>query len=70
MTLAEFMDAEGLDDTAMGALIKKSRVTVSRYRRKLETPSSDTVKAIVELSKGRVPADELLGIQIGSEVSP
>lgn len=62
MTLAEYMAANGLDDEAMGKKIKKSRVTVSRYRRAIETPSSETVVDIVEATDGAVTANELLGI--------
>lgn len=63
MQLAEWMEANGLDDGAMGARIGKSRVTVSRYRRKLETPASETIKLIVETTEGEVTANELLGIE-------
>lgn len=65
MTLAEYMEAEGLDDAAMGEKLSKSRVTVSRYRRGLERPPSDVVKQLVEMSGGRMTADALLGISIG-----
>lgn len=64
MTLAEYMAANGLDDEAMGGKIDKSRVTVSRYRRGLEIPGSETVKQIVEATAGVVTANELLGIQV------
>lgn len=63
MQLADYMAANGLDDAAMGALIKRSRVTVSRYRRKLEVPSSETIPLIVAASGGQVTANELLGIE-------
>lgn len=64
MQLAQFMQAEGLDDAAMGERIKRSRVSVSRYRRGLEPIPSDVVKQLVELSAGRMTANELLGIQV------
>lgn len=62
MTLAEFMQAAELDDEALAAKIGRSRVSVSRYRRGLETPSTPVIVQIVELSDGRVTANELLGI--------
>jgi hypothetical protein len=62
MQLADYMQAEGLDDAAFAAKINRSRVSVGRYRRKLEIPSGSTVKLIVEASNGRVSANELLEI--------
>lgn len=67
MQLADYMEANGLDDAAMGAKIGRSRVSVGRYRRKLETPSSETVKLIVEACDGQVTANELLGIAEAAE---
>lgn len=63
MQLADYMAANDLDDAAMGALIGRSRVTVSRYRRKLEVPSSETIPLIVVATGGRVTANDLLGIE-------
>jgi hypothetical protein len=63
MQLAEFMELEELDDAALGAKIKRSRVTVSRYRRGLEPIPGDVVKLLVEISSGRMTANELLGIE-------
>lgn len=62
MTLAEYMEGEGISDAAMGAVIGKSRVTVSRYRRGLEPIPGETVKQLVTISLGRMTANELLGI--------
>lgn len=62
MQLAEFMQTEEIDDAALGARIKRSRVTVSRYRRGLEPIPGDVVKFLVEMSRGRMTANELLGI--------
>ena len=63
MNLAEYMAAEGLTDTAMGGRIDKSRVTVGRYRRGLEPIPGEVVKQLVEMSDGRMTANELLGIK-------
>lgn len=62
MQLADYMEANGLDDAAVGAKIGRSRVSVGRYRRKLEIPSSETVKLIVEAFGGAITANELLDI--------
>lgn len=64
MQLATYMEQHGLTDDAFGARIGKSRVTVSRYRRKLEIPSSETVKLIVDATSGKVSANELLDIEV------
>jgi hypothetical protein len=60
------MEREGLDDEAMGKKLKepKSRVTISRYRRGVETPPSETVREFVEMSKGAMTANDLLGIKV------
>lgn len=66
MQLAEYMEAHGLTDAAMAKRIKKSRVSIGRYRRGLELPASNTVKLIVKVTKGIVTANELLGIRCGA----
>ena len=63
MQLAEFMQAEDLTDAALGEKIARNRVTVSRYRRGLEPIPGDVVKQLVEMSGGRMTANELLGIE-------
>ena len=63
MQLAEFMQREGLSDEDLGKKIGRSRVSISRYRRRIEVPSAEVIKALVELSAGRITADELLGIE-------
>lgn len=67
MNLSDYMQAEGLDDAAMGEKINRSRVTTSRYRRGLEPIPGDVVKLLVEMSVGRMSANELLGIEVGAE---
>jgi hypothetical protein len=66
MTLAEYMNRENLDDEALGQKLKepKSRVTISRYRRGVEPIPGDIVKQLVEMSKGDMTANELLGIKV------
>lgn len=63
MTLAEYMEGEGVTDTALAAVLGKSRVTISRYRRGLEPIPGEIVKQLVILSLGRMTANELLGIE-------
>jgi transcriptional regulator with XRE-family HTH domain len=62
MKLGDYMSQYGLDDSQMADLIGKNRVTVNRYRRGVETPSGDTIRKIVEISYGKVTANDLLGI--------
>lgn len=62
MTLSEWMQQNDLSDAAVAERLGKSRVTVSRYRRGNEIPSSDTIKTIVEITGGAVTANDLLGI--------
>ena len=63
MTLSEFMTLKSLDDAAMARLLDKNRVTVNRYRRGIEVPSTTTILRIIEISGGLVSANDLLGIQ-------
>ncbi len=67
MQLGEFMKAEDLTDAELGAKIARNRVTVSRYRRGLEPIPGDVVKQLVEMSSGRMTANELLGIREAAE---
>lgn len=67
MNLAEYMVDRKLDDETMGKKLKRSRVTVSRYRRGLEPIPSDVVKHLVGMSKGDMTANELLGISEAAE---
>lgn len=69
MDLAAYMQEHGIDDATMGAMIGRNRVSVSRYRRGLECPSSDVVKTIVAVTKGAVTANELLGIEQQEEAA-
>lgn len=64
MTLAEWMAANGLSDGALAEKLKKTRVTVGRYRRGIEIPGGETIKQIVALTAGAVTANELLGIRV------
>jgi len=57
------MEERGIDDSTMAAKIGRSRVSVSRYRRKLEEPSVEVIRTIVAVTAGAVTANDLLGIR-------
>jgi transcriptional regulator with XRE-family HTH domain len=63
MQLSDYMQAYNLTDKELAAKIGKHRVSISRYRRGLETPSPEVIKKLVELSGGIITANELLGIE-------
>lgn len=67
MQLSDWMTQKKIDDDAMAALINKSRVSVSRYRRGIETPGTDTLRRIVEVTGGEVSANDMLGISEAAE---
>ncbi|HEX4114168.1 MAG TPA: hypothetical protein VH020_16665 [Stellaceae bacterium] len=48
------MTEKGLLDEDVAAAIARSRVSVSRYRRKLIRPDWDTIEEIRRYTKGRV----------------
>lgn len=54
MHLADYMDERHLSDETVAAAIGRSRVSVSRYRRKLVRPDWETINAIRAYTKGRV----------------
>lgn len=63
MTLSEFMQVKNLNDATLAKLLDKDRVTVNRYRRGVEVPSTRTIVRIIEISGGLVTANELLGLR-------
>lgn len=67
MQLSEFMQARNLGDQEVADKIGRSRASVSRYRRGLQTPSTEIIKSLVEMSGGRISASELLGIDQAAE---
>jgi transcriptional regulator with XRE-family HTH domain len=54
MHLADYMAERSLSDEDVAAAIGKSRVSVSRYRRKLIRPEWDAIDAIRRYTKGQV----------------
>ena len=58
MHLATYMDEKRLSDEVVAAAIGRSRVSVSRYRRRLVRPDWDAIRKIEEFSERRVTADD------------
>lgn len=58
MHLADYMEQNSLDDDAVARGIGRSRVSVSRYRRRVERPAWDTVEAIHAFTGGVVTAND------------
>jgi ParB-like chromosome segregation protein Spo0J len=67
MTLSEYMQAHGITDEMMAVMLKKSRASISRYRRRLEVPSTPVIKQMVLISGGKITANDLLDIKIPAE---
>jgi hypothetical protein len=60
MHLSDFMTLCALSDDAVAAAIGRSRVSVSRYRRRLVRPDWEAIEQIRNYSKGAVTADDWL----------
>lgn len=58
MHLSAYMAAKNLRDEDVAAAIGKSRVSVSRWRRKLVRPDWTSIEAIRAFSKQAVQADD------------
>lgn len=58
MHLADYMAEKGLTDEDVAQAIGRSRVSVSRYRRKLERPNWDVVDRFYEWSGGVISAND------------
>ena len=61
----EYMEANNLDDDAVAIGIKRSRVTVSRIRRRKVPPAWDTIAKLREFTKDQVTADDFQSIEAG-----
>jgi transcriptional regulator with XRE-family HTH domain len=61
MHLADFMTSRGLSDEAVAEGIGRSRVSVSRYRRRLVRPDWEAIEAIKSFTQGAVLADDWSG---------
>lgn len=58
MHLSDYMARHGLNDEAVAAAIKRSRASVSRYRRRLVRPDWATIQAIRAYTGNRVRAED------------
>lgn len=58
MHLSEYMSLHDLDDDAVASGIERSRVTVSRIRRRKVRPDWSTIEAIKVFTKGASTADD------------
>lgn len=68
MHLSEYMAAHSLDDDAVAAGIKRTRVTVSRIRRRKVRPDWQTIAEIKEFTNGACSADDFQEL-VGSEAA-
>lgn len=60
MHLSDYMQLHQLSDEAVAAAIGRSRVSVSRYRRRLIRPDWDAAERIRDFTGGAVSADDWL----------
>jgi hypothetical protein len=58
MKLQAWMDANGHDDNAFGALVGRDRSQIYRIRKGLSRPSDELKVTIAEKTAGAVPIDE------------
>jgi transcriptional regulator with XRE-family HTH domain len=59
MKLGTYITDKGMTDASFGALAGISQSQVSRIRRGISWPTSETVEAIVKATKGKVTAQDL-----------
>lgn len=70
MHLSDYMNAHNLDDDAVAAGIDRSRVTVSRIRRRKVRPDWQTIERIKEYTRGAVTADDFQVLDDASAPTP
>jgi len=56
--LSDYMSAHNLTDDDVAAAVERSRVTISRIRRRKVRPDWDTIQKIKEFTNGAVTADD------------
>jgi len=61
MHLSDYMTEKGLSDEVVAVAIGRSRVSVSRYRRKLVRPDWEAIEAIKTYTNDEVTADDWSG---------
>lgn len=67
MHLSEYMAKHDLDDDAVAIGIERSRVTVSRIRRRKVRPDWETIANIRKFTKDAVTADDFEHIDADDE---
>lgn len=67
MHLSEYMAAHDLDDDKVAAGIDRSRVTVSRIRRRKVRPDWATIAALKVFTNDQVTADDFQNIEIAAD---
>jgi hypothetical protein len=63
MHLSDYMTLNKLDDDAVAAGINRSRVTVSRIRRRKVRPDWATIEEIKKFTKGASTADDYQSLE-------
>lgn len=63
MHLSDYMTLHKLDDDAVAAAIKVTRVTVSRIRRRKVRPDWPTIEKIQTFTKGQSTADDYVKLE-------
>jgi hypothetical protein len=63
MHLSDYMNMHKLDDDAVAAGIGRTRVTVSRIRRRKVRPDWETIEKIKEFTKGASTADDYSSLE-------
>jgi len=61
MHLSDYMAKNRLKDAEVAAAIGRSRVSVSRYRRRLIRPEFEIIEAVKEFSNGKVKFEDWRG---------
>lgn len=63
MHLSDYMNEKRLSDEDVAAAIGKSRVSVSRYRRKLVRPEWEAIEALRAFTRNKVTAEDWCRIE-------
>lgn len=63
MHLSEYMTLHNLDDDAIASGINRSRVTVSRIRRRKVRPDWETIERLNTFTAGQVTADDFRSLE-------
>lgn len=63
MHLSDYMTKRRLSDDQVATAIRRSRVTVSRIRRKKVRPDWATIEALREYSDGQITADDFASLE-------